>query len=722
MPSMERRTLGFFAFALPITLLALSACSDDTTGATGGFTSAANTESAGDGDGDGNSATETAGNSMGDGDGDTQGDGDGDGDGDTQGDGDGDTQGDGDGDGEPGDGDGDGDGDTGDPPCMSEADCADPNNPVCDLDTGECVPCTPAEDVCDIGQYCDDTNNCVVGCLNDLDCPNELVCDVNNNTCTGCVEDMNCPLGSVCELGDCVPGCTDQQPCQDGFSCCGDTCQDLVNDPNNCGMCDFVCPDYPNAEDLCNGGTCGLGPCIGNWNNCDGQPMNGCETQAQCLCQPGEQIDCYTGFPADTEGVGTCQSGTRTCNNNGTGYGACIGQVIPQLEICNSGADENCNGQVDENPDLDNDGWGVCDNDCCDQVNPDCSTPNLVNPGAFEFPGNVVDDNCDGMIDNALALCDGGLASNDANPLNYARAIDLCQFTTENPALPQKKWGVISGNFFLASGAGVPSANSRSIRAQFGTNVLPQAGQRLAVLSSGYASYPGQANPAYVAFQTGIDTGTFSASPADWLQANGGAIPNAPGCVGPGSTTAYNPMMLKLRVRVPTNANSFSTKMFFYSAEYPEYTCTAFNDMVLTLVDSSDNGNPNDKNIAIYTTMNNQEYPIGVNLVKAAAGLFSQCTNGVISQCGVPSNYNGCTGTNLLTGTGFNVAAAACGYNGNTGGGTGWLTMSGNVTPGETMEIRFIIFDIADGVWDSLVLFDNWQWSVQAAQPGVTPG
>ncbi|MCA9658363.1 MAG: hypothetical protein KC486_08465, partial [Myxococcales bacterium] len=73
-------------------------------------------------------------------------------------------------------------------------------------------------------------------------------------------------------------------------------------------------------------------------------------------------------------------------------------------------------------------------------------------------------------------------------------------------------------------------------------------------------------------------------------------------------------------------------------------------------------------------------------------------------------------------GTGFDVNASACGYNGYTGGGTGWLTMSGNVTPGETMEIRFTIWDTGDSVWDSLVLLDSWEWSVQAAQPGIQPG
>ena len=64
---------------------------------------------------------------------------------------------------------------------------------------------------------------------------------------------------------------------------------------------------------------------------------------------------------------------------------------------------------------------------------------------------------------------------------------------------------------------------------------------------------------------------------------------------------------------------------------------------------------------------------------------------------------------------------AGCGNNNTTGGGTGWLKMSGNVSPGETMEIRFVIWDTADGIYDSLVLLDDWTWSVQASEPGVSP-
>jgi hypothetical protein len=175
---------------------------------------------------------------------------------------------------------------------------------------------------------------------------------------------------------------------------------------------------------------------------------------------------------------------------------------------------------------------------------------------------------------------------------------------------------------------------------------------------------------------------------------------------------------------VPTNANSFSVDMFFFSAEYPEYVCTQFNDFFVTLVDSTDGDNPPDKNIAIYND-GVDSWPVGVNILTAANGLFTACTDGTISQCGTPTNYTGCTSNADLQGTGFEIDGEityTCDYGGEAGGGTGWLTMSGNVEPGEIMEIRFVIWDTQDQLFDSLVLLDNWQWSVQASDPGVRPG
>jgi hypothetical protein len=58
-------------------------------------------------------------------------------------------------------------------------------------------------------------------------------------------------------------------------------------------------------------------------------------------CNPRSTADCYTG-PASTEGVGTCAGGTKTCNEDGTGWGSCTGEVLPSFEVCNTAEDEDC--------------------------------------------------------------------------------------------------------------------------------------------------------------------------------------------------------------------------------------------------------------------------------------------------------------------------------------------------------------------------------------------
>ena len=44
------------------------------------------------------------------------------------------------------------------------------------------------------------------------------------------------------------------------------------------------------------------------------------------------------------------------------------------------------------------------------------------------------------------------------------------------------------------------------------------------------------------------------------------------------------------------------------------------------------------------------------------------------------------------------------------------------VEPGETMELRFVLWDTGDEWYDSLVPLDDFQWSLQASEPGVVPG
>lgn len=60
-------------------------------------------------------------------------------------------------------------------------------------------------------------------------------------------------------------------------------------------------------------------------------------------CDPGKAALCYSG-PAGTQGVGICKAGSKTCNAEGTAYGACTGDVIPGVETCADSADEDCDG------------------------------------------------------------------------------------------------------------------------------------------------------------------------------------------------------------------------------------------------------------------------------------------------------------------------------------------------------------------------------------------
>ncbi|HWB73845.1 MAG TPA: choice-of-anchor L domain-containing protein [Nannocystaceae bacterium] len=440
-------------------------------------------------------------------------------------------------------------------------------------------------------------------------------------------------------------------------------------------------------------------------------------------CVPGDTRACYSG-PPNTEGMGACVAGVQTCGDDGTFALWCEGEVVPDSNDCDSdGVDDDCDGNVDDT-DLDGDGFGGCSVDCCDVDGGGCEGAALVNPGAFEVGGNEVDDDCDGDIDEAEPGCDAGLASASGDGLDYARALELCSFTTEDPVDPaMRTWGVIDASFSHADGTGSPLAVQRSLRADFGNLIDPKAGDRMAVLSSGHAADATDVNPGFAAFQAGENLGTNSGAPADWLAANGGAFPNPAGCPEPWDVDAHDPIMLTLRIRVPTNAQSFSVKMFFLSAEYPEWACSEFNDFFVALVDSTAD-NPADKNIAIYEDDDDTAWPVGVNLVISADGLFTQCENGDVGCASdLSSSYDGCVGNALLAGTGFDAADDGCGApQTQVGGGTGWLRMSGNVTPGEVMELRVAIWDTSGHIFDSLVLLDDWEWSLQGAMPGVAPG
>ena len=69
------------------------------------------------------------------------------------------------------------------------------------------------------------------------------------------------------------------------------------------------------------------------------------------ICEPEQVEDCYSGVPASTEDVGICKGGTRTCNADGTSYGACVEEVTPQpADDCAVIGDEDCDGSGCSDP------------------------------------------------------------------------------------------------------------------------------------------------------------------------------------------------------------------------------------------------------------------------------------------------------------------------------------------------------------------------------------
>ncbi len=622
--------------------------------------------------------------------------------------------------------------------------CNCPAGQVClaDLhDPGHCVDCSPGPGACPDGQYClNDKFSCAPGCDQYSACPSPTKCDLATHQCLACLGDGDCPDGT-CVAGKCVvSACVASLDCGNANLCCAGACVPHLSDPANCGACGKKCAGAPHLAASCQNGACVLGACEAGFVDCDLDASNGCEwdlaAKGPCACTPGEKHACYGGAPG-TLGVGTCKAGSAVCTKSGDGWGPCVGQVVPMADLCFNGLDEDCSGKADDPPDIDGDGWNVCQGDCCETTNV-CSDPKRVNPGAYEFPGNGVDDDCDGNVDDPAPPCDGALGSSSANALDYAKAMDLCQLTSESPPPSKASWGVISASFSLADGSGAPNAGARSIRGGYGSGVKPFTGKSLAVLATGFAAAhtaPNATNPDWKVFQPGSQMGTSSAAPGDWLAANNGAFPNATGCPDAPDAQAHDPVQLKLRVRVPTNARSFSFATLFYSAEYPEYVCSQFNDFFVTLLDSAfkpgpgQKPNPSDKNLAVYVDPKKNVYPLGVNLAYGDTGLFTECVNGPTG-CADPSfgqgTYNGCKSTALLAGTGFDLLGSAdmgglggCDPSNLTGGGTGWLAVRGNVKPGETIELRLAIWDVGDDVYDSLVLLDDFRWSGDPAQPGV---
>ena len=367
------------------------------------------------------------------------------------------------------------------------------------------------------------------------------------------------------------------------------------------------------------------------------------------------------------------------CDNDGDGYtpnqGDCNDNdpnIHPGAKECDANGngdhiDNNCNQFIDEgcnDSDADGDGYTVGQGDCDD-------TDATINPGAYEVPGNNKDDNCDGRIDEPTECdCSGTFNSDDIN--SYIKALDLCN-------TPQIQNAALNG-----------SPKSRGIFTSFGNYVPRVPGScNFVILSTGPA---GSKNPQedYLAADLGVE---YSPNPANY--------PTNPD-VQYEPTLVYDYTEIRMSLLVPTNAKSFSFDFVFLTSEYPEYSCTQYNDTFIAWLKSGQY----DGNIS---------FDANHNTIQVNSAFF-----GADPAALAGTGYDAMSTSCPSSGGRANCTMPTVGLTCTVGGTTGWLTTTSPVTPGEMIDVTFSIFDEGDHVLDSMVIIDAFRWEVTGSSGPCT--
>ncbi|MBK7397721.1 MAG: putative metal-binding motif-containing protein [Myxococcales bacterium] len=355
--------------------------------------------------------------------------------------------------------------------------------------------------------------------------------------------------------------------------------------------------------------------------------------------------------------------------------------------------DVDLDGGLD--PEKDNDGDGYLFKDDCNDGNKE------VNPGAYEVPGDGVDNDCNGKTDE-VDDCD---TSTDLNlykstiPNDFAKALGLCRTAKAGTEGKDKTWGVIDAKLVRADGSAIDAASQVQfgILRNFGPTVKPRAGKNMVVISSGTArtpDYPGQVMPRSPSYSS-LSAVAFPA---------GHPLKSDCGSGGFGAATANDSVNLKLKIRVPTNANAFSFDFDFFSSEYITFVCSSYNDSFVALLDTAVKLDPKfAKNVSFDSKGN----PVSVN-----NGFFEVCTPGTSFTGG--KTFPCSKGTKELEGTGFWDTDPK------QNGSTSWLQTKAPVKPGEEITLQFMIWDAGDHILDSTVLIDNFKWDAKPTTGPVT--
>jgi len=374
--------------------------------------------------------------------------------------------------------------------------------------------------------------------------------------------------------------------------------------------------------------------------------------------------------------------------SGGDGIGGCFG-------VDCTGAGGSAGGppacSTDANADDDGDGFSEATGDCND-----CDAN--VSPNSVEVVGDPMDpeykpsdENCNAEVDEAAVTCDEALAVDSMDPIDAARAVDICKVSTGG-----SDWGVVSAQWVMANGQpadGGPNYHlGHGMLSGFGPNVTPRLGKKMLGVSSGAARQP--TDPGYQS-PGGFSKGYTSGHPQGFPK-------ESPACPGVTTGTPFDATAVELEIRAPQNAKGFSFAFNFYTYEWPGFICSQYNDFFVAILSPIPMGQSDGQ-----ISFDMQGNPISVN-------------NAFMNVCGCfagpPCSAGGKTfdcplGTDELIGTGFEDHAA-----------TSWLKTQAPIKPGEVIRIRWGAYDSGDGILDSTAVIDAWQWLAEAGTTvGTTP-
>lgn len=326
---------------------------------------------------------------------------------------------------------------------------------------------------------------------------------------------------------------------------------------------------------------------------------------------------------------------------------------------------------------------------------PPGAKPCIKDGSFYDVPGDNCDNDDDGQIDNPPS-CDADLAERGSAE-EIARAIGICDRASD------KGYGLVSARFTRGyQRTEEPAPEQHGVLGKFGNVIRPREGERLAVISTGYAQE----------FNGAPDAAFGGSSSRDWH----GAVPGGTGSAPPGfpkgaencpqSMDVNDVIDVKLELKAPKNASGFKFDFNFHSAEWPAFICSDYNDGFIAYLSAASYNGGKPDNISFDARKN----PVSVN-----NGFFDRCTPGVGLGCQSPTagGKSKCPGGPAeLAGTGFGIIGDACGQSepSTLGGATGWLSSTAPIQAEETFTLELVLWDTGDGILDSSVLLDNFYW------------